>query len=82
MRLKLGTKQEITKGLALKVNKKARINFSLFCFFKTHAANHVYCENQHVFHYAALHSTAYHLLFLKQQSNLDKGFTILSGAVA
>lgn len=32
MRLKLGTKQEITKELALKVNKKARINFSLFVF--------------------------------------------------
>ena len=60
MRLKLGTKQEITKDLALKLIK-SEINFSLFV--KTHAANHVYCENQHVFHYAALHSTAYHLLF-------------------
>ena len=61
MRLKLGTKQEITKDLALKVNKKREL-ISRF-LFKTHAANHVYCENQHVFHYAALHSTAYHLLF-------------------
>ncbi len=81
MRLKLGTKQEITKDLALKLIKKREL-ISRFFVFKIHAANHVYCENQHVFHYAALHSTAYHLLFLKQQSNLDKGLPILSGAVA
>lgn len=60
MRLKLGTKQEITKFSFIKLIKK-RESISRFFIFKTDGANHVYCENQHFVHYAALHSTAYHL---------------------
>lgn len=79
MRLKLGTKQEITKDLALKVNKKAKL-ISRFLLKLMQPITFIVKISMFS---TMLHCIVLHTIFvLKQQSNLDKGLPILSGAVA